>query len=65
MALKQVSKDEFYKAVGGLNVHPNALPDRCDWETLGGARRLVGRTFPGYRCAGLVPTTYLLAVEEA
>lgn len=47
--MKQVTKHEFFAAIGGLNVHPHSLPDRSDWETQDGSRRLVGRTYPGWR----------------
>ena len=47
--MKEVTKDEFYRAISPLNVHPRALEDRSDWELQDGSRRLVGRTEPGYR----------------
>lgn len=45
----EVSKDKFFKAVGGPeNIHPRSEPDHSAWEVVG-SRELVGRTTPGYK----------------
>jgi hypothetical protein len=46
--VRQVSKDEFYKAVGPLNVHPNIVtgwPYTSEWRLQNDmARTLIGKT---------------------
>lgn len=46
--MKQVSKDEFYKAVGPLDVHPNIVtkwPYTSEWRLQNDiARTLIGKT---------------------
>lgn len=45
-----VSKEEFYEAIGPLNVHPRAIPPsyRSDWHMLDGTNEMVGRSSSGF-----------------
>ncbi|OAD82903.1 hypothetical protein ATN89_17630 [Comamonas thiooxydans] len=50
MSMVEVTKDQFFKAVGGPeNIHPSSHPDHSSWEIVG-TRTVVGRTEPGYKC---------------
>jgi hypothetical protein len=57
--MRQVTKEEFFKAVGPLNCHPRPGRRETLWEMLDGTRRVVGRSTPGYMCEG--PTAWFLA----
>ncbi len=43
---RQVTKEEFFAAIGRMNVHPRPERDASYWETPD--RRLIGKTTPGY-----------------
>lgn len=46
--MREVSKDEFYAAMGPLDVHPSvANPEYTVWELRD--RTVVGRSYPGWR----------------
>jgi hypothetical protein len=46
--MKQVTKDQFYKAIGNLDVHPRVNdPKQTTFETPG--RLVIGITKPGYK----------------
>lgn len=48
MAMIDVSKGDFFRAIGGPeNIHPRCERDRSVWEVVG-ARNVVGITTPGY-----------------
>lgn len=56
-----VTKDEFYAAIGPLDVHPSMLsPDFDSWELRD--RTVIGRSYPGWRNPG-EPHVYMLAAE--
>lgn len=57
----EVSRDDFYRAVGPLNVHPRAEREASYWETPN--RDLIGKSTPGYLCAG--HKAYLLRADIA
>lgn len=58
-----VTEDQFYAAMGPLDVHPNPHPEHSSWELRD--RRLVGWSAPGYRntwsTAGQTPKVYALS----
>lgn len=54
--MRQVTKEEFFAAVGPRDVHPRPHKTHSEWETR--ERRVVGRSWPGYMCEG--PTAYAL-----
>lgn len=62
--MRQVSKEEFFAAIGPQNVHPRPLKDRSEWIDQR-THKLVGVTKPGYLGYtedGLkIPNTYYLA----
>jgi hypothetical protein len=61
--VRKVTKDEFYDAMGPLNVYPcNSHPDYTTWE-MANSRKIVGRTEPGWRLGGdpRFPKVYMLA----
>lgn len=45
----EVTKEQFFAAVGHLNVHPRPERDHSAWEMVK-TRELIGRTEPGYMC---------------
>lgn len=48
----EVTKEEFFKVMGPLNVHPSlSNPDYTSWEMLG-SRIVVGRSLPGWKESG-------------
>ena len=55
--MREVSRDEFFRAVGPQDVHPQSGPDEIIWERRPG-RIVVGRSTPGYLCRG--PKAYFL-----
>ena len=55
--MREVSRDQFFAAVGRMNVHPRSERDASYWETP--TRKVMGRTEPGYMCEG--PKRYFLA----
>lgn len=55
--MRQVTKDEFFGAIGPLDAHPHPHKTHSSWETK--SRRVVGLSWPGYMCEG--PTGYALA----
>lgn len=60
----QVTADEFYAAVGPLDVHPSVLhsTEFCVWELRD--RRVVGRSYPGWKNPG-DPQAYMVATTYA
>jgi len=60
--MREVSKDEFFKKMGPLNVHPCTRPSPyySSWRFDGGAGREVGRSYPGWKNPG-DPARYFLA----
>lgn len=46
----EVSRDDFYRAIGPINVHPRSEREASYWETPN--RELIGKTTPGYMCTG-------------
>ena len=46
-ALVEVTKSDFYRAIGPENIGPRAERDHSDWEFLN-TRQSVGRSEPGY-----------------
>lgn len=68
--MKQVTREEFYRAMRGLNVHPSVRggpwPYTSDWKLAGGAGIVVGRTedylVPG---TAITETRYFLASSNA
>lgn len=60
----EVTRDQFFRAIGPKNVHPRAERDRSDWidQT---THRVIGRTEPGYVWAEPVkPETRFFLVSE-
>jgi len=57
-----VTKEQFFSAVGPLNVHPRPEPDRSLWIDQR-THAVVGATTPGYLCQGA--ETYLLIAAIA
>lgn len=61
--LVPVTKQQFFAAIGALNVHPRAERERSVWEDLN-TRAVLGVTTPGYAntytAEGKTPETYLL-----
>lgn len=47
----QVSRADFFAAIGRLDVHPRPERDRSDWRLRTG--EIVGRSSPGYMCDGV------------
>ena len=46
--MREVTKDQFFDAVGPLDVNPSHQnPNHTDWETRN--RQLIGRSVPGWR----------------
>lgn len=62
MALKQVTKEEFFKFIysNQLDVHPCPEPHKTNWELRN--RQLIGVTTPGYKLEG--EKTYSLVVDN-
>lgn len=59
--MTKVSRDEFYKAVGPLNVHPHivtSFPYTSDWQLP--TRQTIGRSVDRVE-GGLIVTDYYLA----
>ena len=50
MTLIEVTYEEFFAAIGPMNVHPRAERDASYWETPN--RVLKGKTTPGYMGEG-------------
>lgn len=59
--MRPVSKEEFFKAMGPLNVHPKPERDVTHWELPN--RRRVGRSEPGWNPDGK-PARYFLPDGE-
>jgi hypothetical protein len=58
----EVSKDQFFRAIGPRNIHPRNEKDRSVWEVVG-SRRIVGISTPGYVGQGR-KAYYLLAEDK-
>lgn len=56
--MREVTKAEFYAAIGPLNVHPRPERTHSSWRMVPNPDREVGRSWPGYMCEG--PTGYAL-----
>ncbi|WP_186157929.1 hypothetical protein [Burkholderia gladioli] len=54
----EVSKEQFYAAMGPQDVHPRAEPDRSIWETP--RRDLLGISMPGYASSYGTPERYFV-----
>ena len=54
--MRKVSAEEFYDAIGNMDVIPRPETNEVIWETR--QRKLVGKTTPGYMCKG--PKAYFL-----
>lgn len=61
--MRAVSKDQFYKAIGNLNVHPTIVTDKypytSEWRMLDGQRALIGKSV-GRMDGGSAVTDYFL-----
>lgn len=44
----EVSKEEFFRIIGPMNVHPRSEPECSIWENLN-TRAVIGRSEPGFR----------------
>lgn len=44
----EVTKEQFFRVIGPMDVHPKSERDFSSWETRD--RDVVGRTTPGYMC---------------
>jgi hypothetical protein len=55
--VQEVTREQFYAALGPRNVHPRAEREASYWETPG--RELLGISTPGYMGTG--PKAYYLA----
>lgn len=64
--MRQVSKEQFYAAMGPLNVHPCPEErDRTIWRLQdGGGRRIVGISKPGYASPLGTPEEYMLDIPS-
>ena len=56
----EVSRDDFYRAIGPINVHPRTERDASYWEAPN--RELIGKSTPGYMCAGR--KAYFLRIDD-
>ena len=57
---REVSREEFLAAMGPLDVHPcPRYPDRTEWALYGGAGKVVGVSWPGWKNPG-DPSRYVL-----
>ena len=65
--MRKVSKDEFYRSIGPLNVHPSIqhgnYPYTAIWKTQTGAQQVVGKTI-GRTEGGRTVTDYYLGAER-
>ena len=63
--MRQVTKDQFYAAVGPLNVHPSIQPGSWPytslWKLQSGDQRTVGKTVGRLEQPGKAATDYYLA----
>jgi hypothetical protein len=50
MSMKTVTKDEFFAAVGKLDVHPCPQRMKTLWKLRNG--KIVGVSTPGWKCVG-------------
>ena len=49
MAFVEVTKEQFYKGIGGPeNIHPTPFEYHCEWKNLA-THEIVGRSEPGYK----------------
>ncbi|HBP1789752.1 hypothetical protein IPC1108_28325 [Pseudomonas aeruginosa] len=65
MAFVEVSKEQFFQAVGGPeNIHPTPHPDCSEWKNLS-THEVVGRSEPGYKSAQGTPHRYWLTEQFA
>lgn len=46
--MKEVTQEQFFAAIGAMDVHPHPERYHSRWETR--YREVVGRTEPGYLC---------------
>ena len=60
----EVTKDQFYRAIGPENVHPRPERECSVWEVVG-TRRTIGRSEPGYASPYGTPRRYWLAADFA
>lgn len=44
----ELSKEDFFRIIGPMNVHPRSEPECSFWENLN-TREVVGRSEPGFR----------------
>ncbi len=51
--MREVTREEFFKFIGPLNVHPCPEKQETRWVMQDGTRRVVGITTPGYMCQGV------------
>ena len=60
---KEVTKDEFFAAIGPKDVHPSTeKADVTLWRLQDTTRKVIGRSFPGWKNPS-EPTRYELLVE--
>ena len=63
--MREVSKEQFYRAIGGPeNIHPHSERDHSRWEIIG-TRQTVGRSEPGYASPFGTPHRYWLTDDFA
>lgn len=60
----EVSKEQFFQAVGPRDVHPRSEPDCSVWEDQR-TREVVGRTEPGWRAPTGKPKRYWISDKYA
>ena len=59
MSMIEVSKEQFFKVVGPMNVGPRSEREYTEWASIT-TRQVIGRSSPGYINNGIKPGRYWL-----